>query len=301
MPLDEITDAAQLAAQAPAGGVLSPRDAEIGVAWLDLRGSGISVSISRIATVTRTLGPCLSLLDSANLVISSSEVPLRSVAKVAAYTLRSVGLGDLSIATIRGESLVRRLEEFLVAGCEFRDSDSPGETLRDRLGEASEAFAIPPSSMLTDAFGAGASIVVAGGADRTTLAELADPPSSTREVGEVELWLHTGYRLTTVLIEDHRKVKELLVSVPAVKECHVETVALGDRTAITLTAKTKDPIKDACCRLDLVVEGLAQPLEESIRSIYEKRRTCVPADLLEFDYDLRQANAWMDESASKHL
>lgn len=294
MDPETIQDAARLAAKVPRHTAISPRDGEIGPVWLDLRNESTVAGLGRIRWVTDALAACLAFQESARLFVTAGATPSDAVAICAASSSISADQGSTGVAVIRGESLLSRIEEFFVAGCELRSELPPHRSLREVNNAPKNALTPAPSSVLSAAIEAGAKVIVSRSAEPDTIAAALGTNPSAEPTGRVSIQMPTGYEAQAVLPRlspTEEPYESLLTALPASVSC-VMTSA-GDLSVLHLRSNDHATIKEGCRLGHLLLDGFALRMADSIRQTTEDWPTSVPPEMLEFGYDLRPATDWL--------
>jgi len=279
-----LRDAARLAAEAPEGGVLAPRDAPDGPAWLDLRGLPPELALARARRVGEAFGPSLLLGGSTGLFIAAGAIPPAAVAAaLAAGTGASPG-DTLRLAAVRGDDVLPRLEEFSLAGYDLLRSVPASLS-----GQAPvAAYADAPDAVIREAAESGAAVVVARGLDPRAagMAQSGEPLHEPPET-LIAIEFETGYRVTLAVdsadcLADARSLR--------LAGCSIAT----DAAVLRVEAARRSDLVEACRRFDLIVTGVAGPIEQRIVPTVVEHAVSLPSDLIEFGYQTRALAEWID-------
>lgn len=293
-----LADAALLAAQAPPGGVLDPKDESAPAAYLDLRDDRSGVALSKLAAVGAAFGPSLYVQERLRLVVASGELPPQAAAAALARELPDPpsGAGPM-IAVVRGEDLLGRLEELMLAGCALGDPP-----LRDEPRSPRAAWAPAGAQAIAAALAAGARVVVSRFATPEDAAQAIAADESGEPIDEppncpVRLEFAEGYRLLATFpneVEIARLQASLSPEVIAACECSFERNHEGVR--LNITSQEVERVREAARRMELAapVGTVRRPLVESIETLIEQRVCTAPSRLVEFGHDLRPAGEWVD-------
>lgn len=285
-PAPEIADAARLAAQAPAGGVLEPTDDTIERACLDLRDDRPEVARSKLAAVAAAFAPRLHLQAGLKLLIATGELSPDEAARRVATALLAVGEGTASrIAVVRGEDVLGRLEELIQSDCVYRQSSL---SLVQERRPVAVAWVAPPQELIERAFDQGAGVVISHGGEFASRA-------SDRANSEVHVRLVEGYRLSFHL-PSRDLAAAALEAIPESLSDRVE-IALQESTAaarLVATSRSLQPLAEAATRLELAVPAgsIARPLARLIARVEAHDTVEAPASLFEFATDIRPADEW---------
>ena len=297
----KLTDAARLAASLPLGVAASPRDVELGPAWLDLRGQPADVALARCDGVGVALRACLSLQEAAVLFVTTGRLSPEAVASRLAVAALADGSSVVRIATLRGEDVSDRLEEFLVAGADLSDPDDPKRTVVTESRPLLSAIAVTPPSELSSAVESGASIVVSRSADRQTIEQVVNPRRIDQDddLVAVELQFAAGWEVTAAAsgpLPSDEPAQRITSILPAGVRSSISPCS--DGAWIHLSAARRDEIDDACRRCELLLDGLGSRLIDQVRPTSDGWTARVPAHLLEFGHDLRPASEWIDRDVT---
>ena len=295
-----LADAALLAAGAPEGGVLDPTDESVEAAYLDLREDSQDVALYKTRLVGVALGPRLYLQERLRLVIACGELPLHLPAAALAekFPAPPEGGGPM-IATVHGEDLFNRLEELMVAGCEFR-SESSGLPLREDEWPHT-AWAPAGPAVVAKALVAGARVVIARFVTPETVSAAlaaADEglPVAEQPTGDVLLKFSNGVELKVVLpLEMNADWFENRLPEGIRARCTLEQT--NDARLLTIVSAKDDwSLFEIARHITLAAPAgtLRHPLYEQVVWKFEESRFAVPAKLLEFGYDLRPASEWLE-------
>lgn len=295
-----LADAAMLAAGAPEGGVLDPTDESVEAAYLDLREDSQDVALYKIRQVGVALGPRLYLQERLRLVIACGELPVHLPAAALAdkFPVPPEGGGPM-IAVVHGEDLYTRLEELMVSGCEFRSASS-GLPLREDERWPHTAWAPAGPAVVAKALVAGARVVIARFVTPESVsAALAAAdnglPVVEQPTGDVLLKFSNGVELKVVLpLEMNADWFENRVPEDVRARCSLEQTT--DARLLTIVSAQDDwSLFDIARRITLAAPAgtLRHPLYDQAVWKFEESRFAVPAELLEFGYDLRPASEWL--------
>lgn len=285
-----IADAARLAAQAPAGGVLEPRDDSIERAYLDLRNDPPAVARGKLATVAAAFAPRLHLQAGLKLLIAAGELNPEEAARVLAEKLHATGgEGSPAIAVVRGEDVLGRLEELIQADCVYQPS---GRSLVEERRPVASAWAPPPSSVLEEAFEQNARVVIG------RCGEFDKPPADS-ETLEVQARLVEGYRLSFHLPSADVGAEALALVEGRLNDMVEAKLQESTHVArIVAASSQRGPLVEAAGRLELAMPAgtLARPLASLIVRLDVHERTLAPASLFDFAIDQRPANEWLGDT-----
>jgi hypothetical protein len=289
-----IADAALLAAGAFPDGAISPKDLELGPAWLDLRGVELRVAVNRVRLVGSQLSACLSLQSDSQLFVTvepesaeafALEIPMSFIASEP----------STPIAVIRGEDVSARLEELMAAGVDIRDSQPPHKSLLVESRTLVSAVVSAPPSVLRDAVEAGAKVVVSRSTDRRTIEDALAGTPDAEGPRKLTLRFHNRYEVTAA-VDDPRPIDELKSLIDDHLPKEVLSELRDDRGAklLSLSATDTKAFKVASLLCDLLLEGLPASLDRMSRCVYDEWIVSVPAEHFEFGYDLRPASEWLE-------
>lgn len=285
-----LADAALLAAGANPYGAISPKELELGPAWLDLHGAVNTVALSRARWVTQALGPCLGLQEGALLFVTADPYSIGAVVISIAAQLKSDGAADLLIGVLKGEDVLHRLEDFFPASPE----------LRAERREPVRATAVAPPAALRGAIEAGAKIVIGQSVGAGAIEAAVGTGPTANELGEVRLQFVRGYE-AIVYFEDNRPIEflgELLASkLPEGSAANLSEAAEGK--ILHLVAQDRSAFRIACRRSNLLLDGLPTRIGDLSRHVYEEWTIEAPADQLMFGYDLLPAGEWAKGPSSR--
>jgi hypothetical protein len=288
-----IADAALLAAGADPPGAISPRELELGPAWLDLRGDQLLVASNRARLVGSSLAACLSLQSDSQLFVTAKPERPESIAKRIASSFSASVSGAL-IAVLRGEDVSSRLEELMAAGVELRDKQPPYKSLLVETRALVSAVVAAPPSVLREAIEAGAKVVVSSTADRGTIEAAIGGATEAGGPRQVTLQFHNRYEVTAAL-HDPRQIDDLksLIGEHLPKGVSCELRDSQGVKLLDLSASEPKAFTLACNRCDLLLDGLPTRLTSMSRRVYDEWTIDVPAEYFEFGYDLRTAEEWL--------
>ncbi len=295
-----LADAALLAAGASAGGVLDPTDESVDAAYLDLREDSQDVALYKIRQVGVAFGPRLYLQERLRLVIACGELPphLPAAALAEKFSVHPEGGGPM-IATVHGENLWDRLEELMVAGCEFRNASSGLPLHEDEWPHTAWAPAGP--AVVAKAFVAGARVVIArfvtpDAVSAALSAAEMGLPVAEQPTGDVLLKFSTGVELRVVLpLEVNADWFENRLPEDVRARCTLEQTT--DARLLTIVSAEDDwSLFEIARRITLAAPAgtLRHPLYDQVVWKFEESRFAIPAELLEFGYDLRPAAEWLE-------
>ncbi len=119
--------------------------------------------------ILRSLLPALKQQSQLKIIANSGGMNPPACSRAAAKILNEAGLGDSSLACVRGDDVLPRLPELLSAGCEFSNLDT-GQTLSELFDSKSQNLKSKISSAnaylgarpIADAIAGGARIVITG-------------------------------------------------------------------------------------------------------------------------------------------
>lgn len=285
-----LADAAMLAAGADPYGAISPKELELGRAWLDLRGVVHTVALARASWVAQALGPCLGLQEGALLFVTADPYSISAVVISIAAQLKSDGAADLLIAVLKGEEVLHRLEDFFPASPE----------LRAERREPVRATAVAPAGALRAAIETGARVVICQSAGAEAIKSAVGTDKVADKSGEVRLRFVSRCE-ATVYFEDNRPIElleELLTSkLPEGSAAKLSEAAEGK--LLHLVAQDRSTFRIACRRSNLLLDGLPTRINDLSRHVYEEWTIEVPADQLMFGYDLLPASEWAKGPSSR--
>lgn len=147
----------------------SPTDDAVDVAWLGLMGDRPAVAESKLRTVVASLEPRLFLQADLRLVVATGLLTPRRAARLIAETLDPATRTSSSVGVVRGESLLDRLEELSLAGCELRETPG-GSRLVDEPSPPVAVWAPAGAGPIAETLAVGARVVVTQSADIATAA-----------------------------------------------------------------------------------------------------------------------------------
>lgn len=286
-----LIDAARLAALAPPGGILPPMDESTELAYLDLRDDLHAVAASKAQAVAAAFGPSLYLRATLRLVIATGELSptkvARSFAGVAAPDPQaSAG----RIAVVRGEDVLDRLEELMLAGCDLGVTDKPPVA----------AWAPTPARILREAVATGASVVVSRFAMPDEVSTAVEAESGGEPIGlpasrPVGLVFPNGFGLR-VDVDPNSGLSEAISDLPdTIRELgDIELAEHAQFTRLDVRAADLSRLLELAQRLELAAPSgmFHKPLIEAIVPSHQKSTASVPTELLEFGVDVRPAGDW---------
>ncbi len=283
---DGIADAALLAAQAPAGGVLPPRDDGVELARLDLWADRPSVARSKLAAVAKAFGPRLQIQEGFRLLINSGELAPTEAAALLSRVAFDGSDGPL-VAAVRGEEVLDQLEALIAAGCKLQDHTRHWPLVNEAR-TITKAWAAVPERLIGSSQESGATVVITRQANEEELRG-GQPASETKRLVAVDLI--EGYEIQAMAPH-----AGMLESVPSdlrgVIAC--ETDESSGRVHVTAVADGYDEAIEIARQLELTAGTGAfdQPLAEHIRPRLTRAWIEAPIDLIEFGADIRTASDW---------
>lgn len=290
-----IADAAMLAAGAGLRATISPKDLELGPAWLDLRGVRHGVALGRASSVVVALGTCLSLQSDSQLFVTAEPEEVMPIAQCASLPFVGLGLPNTLIAVIRGEDVSSRLEELMAAGVDIRDNQPPHKSLLVESRTLVSAIVSAPPSVLRDAIEAGARVVISRSAERGTIEDAVAGMPDAEAPLKLTLRFHNRHEVTAAF-DDSRPIEELksLIDERLPKGVFCEMRDAQGVKLLDLSASKSKAFALACKRCDLLLDGLPTRLESISRRVYDEWTVDVPAEHFEFGFDLRPASEWLE-------
>lgn len=287
-------DAALLAAAAPPGGVLPPADETAELAYLDLRADCPAVAESKARAVAVAFGPSLYLRASLRLVVASGKLP---PAEVAGWLARTSAPGNhggtASIAAVRGEDVLDRLEELMLAGCDLACGGNHG-------GPPIAAWAPTPAAVVRNAVASGAAVIVSRFAapDEVSLAVEAERQAESVAAPQslpIDLVFPGGYHLR-IDAASREELAEALGQLPAAitEPCTIHFTEYEGFSRLDITATDLAGLTEFARRFELAAPAglFGRPLIETITPRHRRATASVPAELLEFGVDVRPADDW---------
>ncbi len=290
-----IADAAMLAAGAGRRTAISPKELELGPAWLDLRGVRPGAALGRASSVVVALGTCLSLQSDSQLFITAEAEQVTPVAQCASLPFVGLGSPNTLIAVLRGEDVSARLEELMAAGVEIRDNEPPHKSLLVETRTLVSAVVPAPPSVLREAVEAGAKVLVSHSSDRRTIEAAVTGAPDSEGPSKLTLRFHNRCEVTAAF-QDRRPIDELksLIDQYLPKGVLCEMRDAQGVKLLDLSAAEPKAFALACNRCDLLLDGLPTRLASMSRRVYDEWTVDVPPEHFEFGYDLRSAAEWLD-------
>lgn len=289
-----VTDAARLAARY-VGAAAPPREVEVGLAWLDLRDAPEKVAAARASDVAAALGPCLALQPESRLIVTTGATPPAVIARTLAASLHAIDLPETLVATLRGEGVLDRLEEFALAGCDFSDAEGVARKLAEERRLPSSALAAVPTGVLLEGLESGAPILLTRTAGREAIEAAAKeaPDDEPKVCVTVRFPVRQEAVVAIVGSQSTTQVHdELTPLLPSGVRLSIDGTA--DAEVLRLTADNPAAMHQACRLVTLSLPGLPTPLADLVTTTAESWTIEVPRELLDFAIDTRPATEWLE-------
>lgn len=290
MDLDAIPDAAKLAAQAPAGGILPPKDDRLGLVRLDLWADRTAVAKSKLIAIGKAFGPRLQIQDNFQLIIHSGELAPAEAAKIVTEAAFCREPGPL-ISVLRGEDVLDQLEGLIAAGCQLEDH-SGKRSIASEPRSIARAWAAAPRALHESMLDGDSRVIITRNADEQTL---GGGPEKVPDRTLVSVQLIDCYELCAAA-RHGGMLKDLP---PDLTEAitfsnHSETGVVH----VTGRALRYDQLADIAGRLELAAGTGAfdRPLVEQIAPRFIGSWIQAPRDLIEFGVETRPTLDWADGS-----